>query len=162
MAIWHGNQALAGTEFESGEIAHTGLRTIEFENYTDPFQMIKTIANRFDLEYHFYVEIRYNKIVARKVDLVDKIGEWRGRLVEFGRDLESIRRIEEADIVTALRVIGPEDSETGERLEVIVEDEDARKRWGRKGEHIIEVYEPSTTDEDITVERLKTLGQTEL
>src|SRR5699024_8285367 len=138
MAIWHVNQALNGTEFEAGEIAHTGLRTINFENNTDPFQMIKTIANRFELEYHFYVEVRYNKIVARKVDLVDQIGEWRGRLVEFGRDLKSIHRIEEADIVTALRVIGPEDSETGERLEVIVEDEDARKRWGRKGEHLIE------------------------
>src|SRR5699024_11314770 len=163
MAIWHVNQALAGTEFQAGEIAHTGLRAINFENNTDPFQMIKTIANRFELEYHFYVEIRYNKIVARKVDLVDQIGDWRGRLVEFGRDLKGIRRIEDAsEVVTALRVIGPENSETGERMEVVVEDEDARKRWGRKGQHIIEVYEPSTSDEDITPERLETLGSTEL
>ncbi|MCF3942219.1 phage tail spike protein [Oceanobacillus alkalisoli] len=143
-----------------GEVAHTGLRTIVRENHTDPFSALKSLANTFDLELKFRIEIEGNRI-TRYADLVKRIGEWNGRYVEFGKDLQSIRRKEETDPITALLVIGPE-REDGERLEVFVEDEDARKRWGRRGQHIVAVYEPQTDNEDITEERLRTLGRTEL
>ncbi|MCM3739243.1 hypothetical protein M3210_03060 [Oceanobacillus luteolus] len=156
----HAREILAGTEVQVGEVAHTGLRTITRENHTDPFSALKSLANEFDLELDFRVEIDGNNI-TRYADLVKRVGNWNGRYVTFGKDLQSIRRKEETDPVTALLVIGPE-REDGTRMEVFVEDEDARNRWGRRGQHIVAVYEPQTENEDITEERLRTLGRTEL
>src|SRR5699024_2464836 len=75
-----------------------------------------------------------NQVTGRYVDLLERVGEWRGREVEFGKDLDSIRRIEKQDIVTALLGLGPE-REDGTRIEVLVDDDDALKRWGRVNEN---------------------------
>ncbi len=158
----HMRDILAGTEVRVGEVAYTGnIRTITRENPTDPFSALKILANTFDLELDFRIEVDRGTI-TRYADLVEHIGDWRGRTVEFGHDLQSVNRITDAnDIVTALHVYGPE-REDGTRLEVFVEDEDARNRWSRNGEHLVKVYEPETEDQDITEERLRTLGRTEL
>lgn len=156
----HANLILAGTEVKLGRVAHTGLRTIVRDNHTNPFSALKSLANEFNLELNFRIEVDRNKI-ARYVDLVTRTGQRRGRIVEFGKDIESIRRKQEIEPVTELLVLGPE-KENGERLEVTVQDEDARRRWGRRGQHIVDIYEPQTEDQDITEERLYTLGRTEL
>jgi phage minor structural protein len=158
----HTQLALAGTELLPGEVAFKGVRTLEFKNHTNPFDYLKRIANEFDLELDFRVEHNGYKITRRYADLVERVGDWRGRMVEFGRDLLELRRMEQTnDIVTSLQVIGPE-REDGTRLEVFVEDKDALQRWGRKGEHLIEAYEPATTDSEITEARLRQLGEMEL
>src|SRR5699024_6774978 len=90
----HAGDILAGTEINVGEIAYTGIRTITRTAYTDPFTALKSLANEFDLELNFRVEIEGNRIV-RYADLVKRIGQWRGRYIEFGRDLETISRTEE-------------------------------------------------------------------
>src|SRR5690606_16708438 len=126
----HGNLALAGTEWEMGNVEFKGVRTITFENYTNPYAYLRKVASEFDLELDFRVEHENGNIIGRYVDLVEKVGQWRGRRVEFGKDLIGLRRIENTDnIVTALRVVGPI-REDGSRLEVIVEDEEALQRWG--------------------------------
>src|SRR5690606_14066783 len=66
-----------------------------------------------------------------------------------------------SEVVTALWVYGPQ-REDGTRLKVFVEDDEARQRWGRRGQHIIDYYEPETENQDITEERLRTLGEMEL
>ncbi|WP_245902298.1 phage tail spike protein [Gracilibacillus dipsosauri] len=159
----HATEALSGTRWQVGIIAFNGVRTIVFENYTNPYAYLKKIASEFDLELNFRVEHVNGKITGRYVDLVEKVGEWRGRRVEFGKDLLGLRRIENTDnIVTALRVLGPIDTE-GNRLQIIVEDEDALQRWGIDGQHIIDTYEPQITNtESVTVDRLKELGEREL
>lgn len=158
----HMREILAGTEVRVGEVAYTGnIRTITRENKTDPFSALKSLANEFDLELDFRIEVDRGTII-RYADLVEHIGEWRGRTVEFGYDLQSVSRNTDANnIVTALRVVGPE-REDGTRLEGFVEDEDARNRWSRNGEHLVKVYEPETENQNITKERLETLGRTEL
>ncbi|MGY3718900.1 phage tail spike protein, partial [Sutcliffiella cohnii] len=65
-----------------------------------------------------------NQIIGRYVDLLPRVGEWRGREVEFGRDLLGIERKEKTDIVTALVGLGPI-QEDGTRIEVFVEDKEA-------------------------------------
>src|SRR5690606_5488236 len=109
-----------------------------------------------------------NKIVKRYVDLLEKVGEWQGREVEFGKDLIGIERKEDTNnIVTALIGLGPE-REDGTRLEVFVEDKDAIQRWGRRnpktGElmHIVETYEPQTEDMEMSESRLRELTENEL
>ncbi len=43
-----------------------------------------------------------------------------------------------------------------------MEDLDALARWGRNGQHLVEVYEPQSTDQDMTEERLRSLTENEL
>ncbi|SDZ51244.1 phage minor structural protein, N-terminal region [Evansella caseinilytica] len=154
--------ALYNTEWQPGVITFVGSRTFEIDEHTNPYSFLKRVANEFELELRFRVEIDGNKITGRYVDLVPEIGEWQGREIELGKDLHGIRRIEEAgDVVTALVGLGPV-REDGTRLEALVEDNEALQRWGRNGQHLIETYEPESTDEDMTLARLTELTKNEL
>ncbi|GAE32454.1 phage tail spike protein [Alkalihalobacillus hemicellulosilyticus] len=138
--------ALNGTEWRPGIVEGSGYRTLIIESHTNPYAFLKRVANEFDLELRFRVETNGNRVTGRYVDLLERVGQWQGREVELGKDLQGIRRIEKTDnIYTALRGIGPAD-EDGTRLEVLVEDEEALQRWGRPNEqgelqHLIDVYE---------------------
>lgn len=160
--------AVEGTEFEVGEVHYAGIRTINIERHTNPFALLKRIAREFNLELRFRVVKDSNKIVKRYVDMFERVGEWQGREVEFGKDLISIERKEDtSNIVTALIGLGPE-REDDTRLEVFVEDKEALQRWGRRnpktGElmHIVETYEPQSEDTEMTESRLRELTKNEL
>src|SRR5690625_1298990 len=149
-----GGIALNNTGWQIGIVEATGTRTMTIENHTSPYEFIKRIAREFEVELRFRVETDGQRITGRYVDMLERIGEWRGRQVEFGRDLDGIRRIEKQDIVTALLGLGPE-KEDGTRMEVLVEDEDALQRWGRVDEHgnlhhLIEVYEIQSDRQEMT------------
>lgn len=161
-ALQHATTALDGTEWQVGNVEFKGVRTLDFDSPFNSYDYILRIAREFELEPRFYIETDGNKITGRYVDLVERVGEFRGRTIEFGRDLQSIKRKEDtSEVVTALWVYGPQ-REDGTRLKVLVEDDEARQRWGRRGRHIIDYYEPQTDDQNITQERLETLGNMEL
>src|SRR5690625_3122594 len=165
-ASQHAGRSLNNTGWQVGTVESTGTRTLSVENHTNPFEMLKKIAREFDVELRFRVEHNGNKITGRYVDLLERVGEWQGREVEFGKDLDGIRRIEKQDIVTALLGLGPEDEE-GNRLEVLVEDEDALQRWGRVDEHgnlhhLIEVYEIQSTRTEMTESEARQYTRTAL
>lgn len=162
------DHTLAGTGWLSGVIEGDSVRTFVIENNTNPYDFSRTIANEMELELNFRVEIKTNKVVARYADLRKRVGEWRGRLVEFGKDLVSIeRKYTNADVVTALIGYGPQ-KQDGTRLSVLVEDEDALQRWGHvnpdtgKKMHYIEEYVPQSSDTEMTLEQLKQYTRTEL
>ncbi len=156
------SHTLGGTEWQAGTITAAGIRTFHIEEHTNPFAFLRRIAQEFNLELHFRVEVDGNRIRGRYVDLLPRVGQWRGREVEFGRDLVGIERIEKTgNIFTALVGLGPV-REDGTRLEVLVEDLEALARWGKNGQHFIETYEPQTSDEDMSLERLTTLTENEL
>ena len=158
----HTDFALAGTGWEVGEVHFAGARSLTIEQHTNPYSYLKRVSTETDLELHFRVETDGSKVVRRYVDLIERIGTWNGREVEFGKDLIGIERKEDfSNIATALLVIGPE-REDGTRLEVFVEDKDALARWGRNNQHIVDVYEPESTDQSITEDKLRELGETEL
>src|SRR5690625_5230785 len=160
--VQHVTEALDGTGWQPGNIELAGIRQLEFDNPFNSYDYLRRVAREFELELRFYVETDGQRVTGRYVDLVDRIGEWRGRTVEFGFDLQGIRRTEKTEnIVTALYGYGPE-REDGTRLKVFVEDEDALQRWGRNGRHIVDIYEPQTEDANMTEERLTTLTRTEL
>lgn len=158
----HAEMALSDTEWTVGTVDFAGSRTITIDSYTNPYSYLKQVANEFGLEVHFRVETDGQKVTRRYVDLVEHIGNWNGREVEFGKDLIGIERKEDfSNIVTALVGIGPE-REDGTRLQVFVEDKNALARWGRNGKHLIEVYEPESADVNMTLERLRSLTEAEL
>jgi len=162
------NKAVAGTDFEVGFVESDREITVGFDDYTDPYTMLKRIALEFELELNFRVEHSGNKVIRRYVDLLDRVGVWRGREVTFGKDLQEIKRIESGDIYTALLGLGPEKGEDeGDREEVFVEDIDALNRWGRpdsngKPQHLVGVYEPTSDREDMTSTQLRQYTRTEL
>lgn len=167
-ASQHIGIALNDTEWRPGIVEVSGSRTIHRDDFTNPFDYLKTLAREFEGELRFRIEHNGNRITGRFVDLLERIGEWRGREIEFGKDLDGIRRIENTErIVTALIGLGPE-RDDGTRLEVFVEDTEALQRWGRPdpvtGElrHLIEVYEPESERVDMTEAELRQYTQTEL
>jgi phage minor structural protein len=154
--------ALSGTEFEVGFVEVANIRTLVISEYTNPYKLLKMIASEFGAELRFRIVVDGNRIVGRYVDILKPKEEFDGKETVFGKDLVGLRRKEDSqNIVTALLGIGPE-REDGTRLTVFVEDQDALQRWGRKGKHLIDIYEPETTDSDMTLERLTTLTTNEL
>lgn len=165
-ATQHGGRYLNDTGWQVGIVESSGTRTLTIEKHTNPYEMLKRIAKEFELELRFRIEHDGNKVTGRYVDMLERVGEWRGREVEFGKDLDGIRRVEKQDVVTALLGIGPE-REDGSRIEVLVEDEDALKRWGREDEygelhHLIEPYEIQSERDNMTTDEARQYTRTAL
>lgn len=153
-ATQHGGRALKDTGWQIGIVEVDGDITITINEHTVPYDYLKRIAKEFDGELSFRIEHDGRRITGRYVDILDRIGDWQGREVEFGKDLDSIRRVEKQDIVTALLGLGPE-RDDGPRIEVLIEDFDALQRWGRIDEHgelqhLIEPYEIQSERSEMT------------
>src|SRR5699024_8582800 len=166
-AAQHGGRVLDDTGWRMGIVAAGGDITISNEKHTHTLAMLKRISREFELELRLRVEHNGRHVVGRYVDMLQRIGAWRGREITFGKDLEGIRRVESQDIVTALLGIGPEDSD-GNRKEQLVEDDDALKRWGRRDRfgklhHLIEPYEvESDRGDEMTNTELRRYTRTAL
>lgn len=159
-------RVLNGTGWQVGIVEGAGNKTLTVTKHTNPYEQLKHIAKEYELELRFRITHNGNQITGRYVDLLERVGEWRGREVEFGKDLDSIRRVEKQDIVTALLGLGPE-REDGTRIEVLIEDEDALKRWGRIDEngklnHLIEPYEIQSEREEMTTDEARRYTRTAL
>lgn len=156
------NWVLNGTEWELGITDYSGIRQITFE-YMNAYDAILQVKQTFGCEISFRIEIEGNQIAKRYVDLVTHLGKFDGKEVTFGKDLSGIRRkVNYDNLVTSLVCIGPE-KEDGTRLTVTVENEAARQRWCRNnGKHLVALYEPESSDQTMTVQRLTSLGLTEL
>jgi phage minor structural protein len=148
--------------WELGVTEYSGIRKWVIEKDLDAYDALKAIASLFDCEIRFRVVISGNKVIGRYVDFVKRIGQDTGKEIVEGKDLLGIkRRLLAKRVVTALICIGPE-REDGTRLKVTVKDEAAFQNWNWQGQHLVEVYEPQSTDTEMTEERLTQLGETEL
>lgn len=156
------NWVLSGTEWELGVSDYSGIRQITFE-YMNAYDAILQVKETFGCEISFRIEVDGNEIVKRYVDLVTSLGKFDGKEITFGKDLSGIRRkVNYDNLVTSLVCIGPE-KEDGTRLTVTVENEAAKQRWCRNnGKHLVALYEPESSDQTMTVQKLTSLGLTEL
>jgi phage minor structural protein len=148
--------------WELGITEYSGIRKWVIESNLDAYEALKAIASLFDCESRFRVTISGNKVIGRYVDFVKRIGQDSGKEIVEGKDLLGIkRRLLAKRVVTALICISPE-REDGSRLKVTVTDEAAFQNWNWQGQHLVEVYEPQSTDPEMTEERLTQLGEAEL
>ena len=159
-------KALEDTGWEVGLIEVPGNKKISNSKHQSPYEKLRDIAKQYGGELRFRVEHNGNKVMGRYVDLLQRIGMWQGREVEFGKDLDGIRRVEKQDVVTALIGLGPE-NEDGERHEVLIEDNAALQRWGREDKygklhHLIEAYEIESDRMDMTLSQAKQYTRTAL
>lgn len=149
---------LEGTDWKPGHMDYAGIRTVEFKEHMNALKAIYQLKSLFELEVRFRVEIAGNKVSGRYVDLLKKRGQFRGKEVELGKDLIGVKRRERSDVCTALVGLGPLRSD-GTRLSVVITDQEALKRWGRKGKHLFDIYEPESDNDDMTIETLTQLTE---
>jgi phage minor structural protein len=148
--------------WELGITEYSGIRKWIIDKELDAYDALKAIASLFDCEIRFRVTILGSKVTGRYVDIVKRVGQDSGKEIVEGKDLLGIkRRLFSKRVVTALICLGPE-REDGTRLKVTVTDEAAFQNWNWQGQHLVEVYEPQSTDTEMTEERLTQLGEAEL
>ncbi|KON86614.1 hypothetical protein AF332_07140 [Sporosarcina globispora] len=153
---------LYGLPWEVGIVEYSGIRKWVIDKHLDAYEALKAIASLFECEIRFRVKVNGDTITGRYVDFIKRQGLNRGKETVFGKDLINItRKVLPERIVTALHCLGPE-KQDGTRLEVIVTDDAAYQNWNWKGHHLIEKYEPESSDQDMTMERLTQLGEAEL
>lgn len=155
-------EALAGSGVQIGIIDYGGSKSRNFDAHMGAYSFLRRVAELYDRELRRRVEVEGNSIVGRYIDLVERIGSDKPHEIVAGENMIGIERKVYSDlIVTALYCVGPE-REDGTRLTVLVTDDEAFQRWNWKGQHIIDLYEPQTEDDEMTLDRLTTLGNTEL
>jgi phage minor structural protein len=148
--------------WELGITEYSGINKWTIEKDLDAYDALKAIASLFDCEIRFRVVISGNQVIGRYVDFVKKVGQDSGKEIVEGKDLLGIkRRLLAKRVVTALICLGPK-REDGSQLKVTVTDEAAFQNWNWHGQHLVEVYEPESTDTEMTEERLTQLGEAEL
>lgn len=160
--------ALTGTGWELGEVEYTGFRTISWTSYNNPYEILKILQTRFESQLDFTIETRGNKVTKRLVHLRQPKELFNGKEIRRGKDLtDLVRTTTSTDVVTALVALAPEpqedeDGNTPERLVIEIKDDEAQAKWGKAYNYIWGLYEPESSDEDMTEARLRTLATTEL
>jgi phage minor structural protein len=159
---------LAGTNIKLGRVDGTEIMDVPIENDTEPYSGMKQLGTLYNKELVFYIDIPNNgNRIERYADFLFRMGRDNKKEVTFKKDLKNIIRNESTgDIVTALKVVGPERSD-GTRLELTVTDEEARQRWGwmdsnGNKNHLIVTWEAPDTNENTTLADLKIAGDEEL
>lgn len=156
--------ALADTGWEvSDEAEWGGTRTTSWTGWHDRISILKQLETTYSMRLSFYVEVGSNKITNRYVSLNKVEPMFNGEEIVYGDNMIDLKRtVDFSDIATALICLGPEDNETGKREIVEIKDDDAQAQFGLPHRYIWDIYEPQSSDEKMTKERLTTLGRTAL
>ncbi|MDW3783619.1 phage tail spike protein [Staphylococcus saprophyticus] len=139
-----------------------GIRSSSWTSYQTRYAVAQQMCTTYDMELDFRVELSSNTVAHRYVSLKSKNSLFKGKEIKFGKDLLSMTRtVDISELHTALLAIGPE-SESGDRKEIIVTDDDAQSQFGLDKRYIWGIYEPESDDTEMTEERLTTLARTQL
>ncbi|ADU30375.1 phage tail spike protein [Evansella cellulosilytica] len=170
-------QALENTRWQVGNVDDLGLNSTNFY-YDSVLGSIQKILNTWNAEVRFRVEVSANAISGRYVDIVAQRGNDTGKRIEYGKDIESIKRTVDArHVKTALygRGKGEETEAGGYGRRITFEEinngkkwignEEARQRWGRIDSngikrHRFGIFEDSD-EEDIHILLEKTEAELE-
>src|SRR5699024_4653735 len=79
-------RVLNDTGWQVGIVEGAGNKTLTVTKHTNPYEQLKHIAKEYGLELRFRITHNGNQVTGRYVDLLERVGEWRGREVEFGKD----------------------------------------------------------------------------
>jgi phage minor structural protein len=135
---------LTGVRWEAGQIAPTAQHTYTIRN-TSVLEALQTFVNRWGGELFYYVEFNGREITRRIIDHVDRLGEDRGRRLEYSKDITKIERTKDVkDVKTELLAFGvvrgedEDGNELEEEISVTVENEEARLKFGiyQDGEYV--------------------------
>lgn len=146
----------------SEETQYGGVRSSNWTSYRTRYEVLLQMRTTYTMELDFYIELGSNTVEQRYVSLKEKNAMFKGKEIEYGKDLLTmIRTVDISEIKTALLAIGPE-NESGKRLELVVTDDDAQEQFGLEKRYIWGIYEPESDDSEMTEARLRTLATTQL
>ncbi|PCF45037.1 phage tail spike protein [Staphylococcus delphini] len=140
-----------------------GLRTTSWTSYQTRYDVLLQLCTTYDMMADFYIEVGSNRVDKRLVVLRKRNPLFKGKEITYGKDLTGLKRtVDFSEIKTALLCVGPEPEEGKKRLELVVKDDEAQAKYGLPGRYNWGVYEPESSEQNMTESRLRTLGTTEL
>ncbi|UXS30217.1 hypothetical protein MUA33_05445 [Staphylococcus delphini] len=140
-----------------------GIRTTSWTSYQTRYDVLLQLCTTYDMMADFYIEVGSNRVDKRLVVLRKRNPLFKGKEIEYGKDLIGLKRtVDFSEIKTALLCVGPEPEEGKKRLELVVKDDEAQAKYGLPGRYNWGVYEPESSEQNMSESRLRTLGTTEL
>ncbi|HDF6483150.1 TPA: phage tail spike protein [Staphylococcus aureus] len=154
---------LSDTGWEvSEQTEYDGLRTTSWTSYQTRYEVLKQLCTTYKMVLDFYIELSSNTVKGRYVVLKKKNSLFKGKEIEYGKDLVGLtRKIDMSEIKTALIAVGPE-NDKGKRLELAVTDDEAQSQFNLPTRYIWGIYEPQSDDQNMNETRLRSLAKTEL
>ncbi|HDT6799788.1 TPA: hypothetical protein QFL80_002374 [Staphylococcus aureus] len=154
---------LSDTGWEvSEQTEYDGLRTTSWTSYQTRYEVLKQLCTTYKMVLDFYIELSSNTVKGRYVVLKKKNSLFKGKEIEYGKDLVRLtRKIDMSEIKTALIAVGPE-NDKGKRLELVVTDDEAQSQFNLPTRYIWGIYEPQSDDQNMNETRLRSLAKTEL
>ncbi|MBS3375872.1 hypothetical protein KCW39_06720 [Staphylococcus aureus] len=154
---------LSDTGWEvSEQTEYDGLRTTSRTSYQTRYEVLKQLCTTYKMVLDFYIELSSNTVKGRYVVLKKKNSLFKGKEIEYGKDLVGLtRKIDMSEIKTALIAVGPE-NDKGKRLELVVTDDEAQSQFNLPMRYIWGIYEPQSDDQNMNETRLSSLAKTEL
>lgn len=154
---------LSDTGWEvSEQTEYDGLRTTSWTSYQTRYEVLKQLCTTYKMVLDFYIELSSNTVKGRYVVLKKKNSLFKGKEIEYGKDLVGLtRKIDMSEIKTALITVGPE-NDKGKRLELVVTDDEAQSQFNLPTRYIWGIYEPQSDDQNMNETRLRSLAKTEL
>ncbi|HCY7781598.1 TPA: hypothetical protein O1741_001938 [Staphylococcus aureus] len=154
---------LSDTGWEvSEQTEYDGLRTTSWTSYQTRYEVLKQLCTTYKMVLDFYIELSSNTVKGRYVVLKKKNSLFKGKEIEYGKDLVGLtRKIDMSEIKTALIAVGPE-NDKGKRLELVVTDDEAQSQFNLPTRYIWGIYEPQSDDQNMNETRLRSLAKTEL
>ncbi|WP_085063850.1 phage tail spike protein [Staphylococcus aureus] len=154
---------LSDTGWEvSEQTEYDGLRTTSWTSYQTRYEVLKQLCTTYKMVLDFYIELSSNTVKGRYVVLKKKNSLFKGKEIEYGKDLVGLtRKIDMSEIKTALIAVGPE-NDKGKRLELVVTDDEAQSQFNLPMRYIWGIYEPQSDDQNMNETRLSSLVKTEL
>ncbi|EJG0126000.1 hypothetical protein C2L52_RS07760 [Staphylococcus pseudintermedius] len=142
---------------------YDGLRTTSWTSYQTRYDVLLQLCTTYKMMADFYIEVGSNRVDKRLVVLRKRNPLFKGKEITYGKDLTGLKRtVDFSEIKTALLCVGPEPEEGKKRLELVVKDDEAQAKYGLPGRYNWGVYEPESSEQNMTEKRLRTLGTTEL
>ncbi|HEI5406980.1 TPA: hypothetical protein SJB57_002095 [Staphylococcus aureus] len=156
-------EVLSDTGWEvSEQTEYDGLRTTSWTSYQTRYEVLKQLCTTYKMVLDFYIELSSNTVKGRYVVLKKKNSLFKGKEIEYGKDLVGLtRKIDMSEIKTALIAVGPE-NDKGKRLELVVTDDEAQSQFNLPTRYIWGIYEPQSDDQNMNETRLRSLAKTEL
>lgn len=156
------SEVLRDTNWSVGDCDYGGIRTNSWTSPRTPYEMISQLTTNHKLEPDYEIIIEGNEVKQRLVNMKIPSHLFKGKEIVYGKDLLNIKRtVDYSEVKTALIGIGPE-KENGDRIFVEEVDNEAQQQFNLPQRYIYGIYEPETEDDNMTIERLRTLTRTEL
>lgn len=156
------SETLRDSGWTVGSCDFAGITTNSWTSVRTPLEMISQLETAHDVVADYQIVIDGYEVVERLVNMRKPVPLFKGKEIEYGKDLLSMKRtVDFSEVKTALFAFGPE-REDGERINLIVHDDEAQQQLGLPQRYIWGIYEPETDDENMTEKRLETLAKTEL